>query len=149
MMLNEKSISPLGAKMKAVFSILFSPSMKRSTIAFLVAFGLAFLSLGMTGIALFVLVTPALNVLFGLNIPMDHTGIDQLKDKAMAGDAMWPTIILVSILWSFGFLIAGFIKHKTSLSVLPKFLKNFAYLVILWAWALFLWVVAIKVGFAK
>jgi hypothetical protein len=146
---DEKSRSSLGAKLKEIFSALFSPSMKRSTLAFLVAFVLAFLSLGMTGIALFFLVTPALNVLFGLNIPMDHTGIDQLKGNRISGDAMWPTIILVSILWSFGFLIAGFLKQKTSISSLPKLARNFVYVLILWVWALFLWAIAIKVGFVN
>ncbi len=148
-MVNENSQSLLGSKLKLVFSVLFSASMKRSTIAFFVALGLAFLSLGMTGIALFFLVTPALNALFGLNIPMDHTGIDQLKGTGVSGDAMWPTIILVSILWSFGFLIAGFLKHKTRVSKLPKFLKNFVYLSTLWLWALVLCIIAINVGFVN
>jgi hypothetical protein len=145
----QKSLQRLSEKLKAVLEILFSAQMKRSSMSFIVAMVLAFLSLGMIGLGLFILVTPALNLLFGLNLPMDHTGVDQLTDHGLSGDAVWPTIILVSLLWPFGFLMAGFTKHKTIVSGLPNLAKNFVYLLVLWLWALCLWAFVIKVGFVN
>jgi hypothetical protein len=148
-MANEKSQNRLSVKLKNAFALMFSPQMKRSSISFLIAMVLAVVSLGMTALGLFVLVTPAINLLFGLNIPIDHTGIDQLKDHGLSGDATWPTIILVSLLWPFSFLMAGYIKHKTAVSKLPNLVQNTFYLLLLWIWALCLWAFAIKIGFAN
>jgi hypothetical protein len=69
-------------------AMLFSSSMKRSSTGFIIALLLAFLTLGMTGIGLFFLVTPALNLLLGLKIPLDETGIDQLKGNVIALNSM-------------------------------------------------------------
>jgi hypothetical protein len=145
----EKSSSSNGQRLKAAIAWLFSPPMKRSSIGFLIALVLGFVSMGMTGVGLFFVVTPALNFLLGLNIPMDMTGIDQLKGKAMGADAMWPTIILVSMLWSVGFLIAGLVTSKLARVGLANLVKKFLYILILLTWALCLWVFAIKVGFVQ
>jgi hypothetical protein len=142
-----KSAGSVGMLLKAAIKFLFSPQMRRSSIGFLLAFVLAFLGMGITGIGLFFLVTPALNLLLGLNLPMDATGIDQLKGVSIGPDAMWPTLILVSMLWSFGFLIAGFVTKEAEAFKLPSILKNCIYALILWSWALCLWVFAIKIGF--
>jgi hypothetical protein len=146
---NENPRRSFGTFLIGAIAMLFSSSMKRSSIGFLIALLLAFLTLGMTGIGLFFLVTPALNLLFGLKIPLDETGIDQLKGNAIGADAMWPTIILVSMLWSVGFLLAGFVTNKTGLSKLAKPVKNFIYVFTLWTWALCLWAFVIKVGVVR
>ena len=143
----QQSRRSLSARAKAVIAFMFSPAMRFSSFGFLIAVALAFLGMGITGFGLFFLVTPGLNFILGLKLPMDHTGIDQLKGIAFGPDALWPTVILVSILWSCGFLIAGLLKNTTRMSLLPPTFKNGIYILILWFWALALWVFAIKVGF--
>ena len=99
-----------------------------SIIAFIVTLALGLFSMGALGMALYYLVFPFLN-----------KDIDSLQ-----GDSAWPTIILVGMLWSFGFLYAGLAYHYLVKWKLPKYLGYTAYVLILWIWILILWYVCLN-----
>ncbi len=122
------------------YGFFYSPEMFYSTLACIINIFITFISLGMLGALLFILITPGLNLIFSEQIPLNLTGIDYaFKKSGLHGDNSWPTIIMVSILFSIGFLIAGF-----GLKILRSYNFNFiinsvTYLFILWLWALVLW----------
>jgi hypothetical protein len=105
-----------------------SPNARFSIVAFVVTLGLGLLSMGALGLALYYLVFPFLN-----------KDIDSLQ-----GDSAWPTIILVGMLWSFGFLFAGVVYHYLAKWKLPKYIGYSAYALILWVWILILWYVCLN-----
>jgi hypothetical protein len=100
-----------------------SPNARFSILAFIVTLGLGLLSMGALGLALYYLVFPFLN-----------KDIDSLH-----GDSAWPTIILVGMLWSFGFLFAGLAHHYLIKWKSAKYIAKTAYVFILWLWILILW----------
>jgi len=105
-----------------------SPNARFSIIGFIVTLGLGLLSMGVLGLGLYYLVFPFLN-----------KDIDSLQ-----GDAAWPTIILVGMLWSFGFLFAGMVYHYLIKWKSPKYIGNIAYVFVLWVWILVLWYVCLN-----
>lgn len=110
--------------LKVVWSKLIE--IKYSFIAFLVCLFLSILSMGAIGLALLYL------VIFMLPISMSE--VDQIS-----GDWFWPAIIMVSLMWSFGFLIAGNLNLFLESKQLSTIYRRTTYLVVLWCWAYLLW----------
>jgi hypothetical protein len=94
-----------------------------SIVAFIITMVLGLLSMGALGMVLYYPVAPLLN-----------KSIDTLQ-----GDRTWPTVIMVGMLWSFGFLLAAGGYHYSVKWTLPGVASYFIYGFILWLWALVLW----------
>jgi len=62
------------------------------------------------------------------------------------GDWVWPALILVGMMWSLGFVIAGIAWHYLSNSIQSTLLLKIIYGIILWIWAAFLWYLALKMN---
>lgn len=107
------------------------PIAKFSIIAFFIALILGLMSLGAEGYAVYYTV--------GFILPVS---ID-----AIAGDSLWPSMILAGMAWSLGFLFAGWICQGLSQRTNSKFLLGITYILILWIWAFLVWwaIIALKV----
>ena len=103
---------------------------KPSLIAFLAALALGMLSMGALGALLYYACYPVLAPRFG-----------DLND--WSGDWVWPAMIGVGMVWSFSFLVAGFVdlRLKWRGSALP--LRSALYILILWSSAALIWSVAL------
>jgi len=60
------------------------------------------------------------------------------------GDWVWPATIVVGILWSIGFLLAGIVYHFLKKWITSTLLLRVLYIAILWLWAAFLWYITIS-----
>ncbi|PXX27757.1 hypothetical protein C7972_106107 [Arenibacter sp. ARW7G5Y1] len=56
-----------------------------------------------------------------------------------SGDWVWPSVIMVGMLWSFGFVFAALAWYYIQKITQSKMLLIIAYLLILWLWAALLW----------
>ncbi|MGE0313375.1 MAG: hypothetical protein AB7P21_17330 [Lautropia sp.] len=99
---------------------------KRSSLAFLATAALGLLSMGLQGGALYHAVRPAL--------PASYPHIDDVH-----GDWVWPAVIVIGIAWSLGFLLAGALNLRLERAGLAAAWRRVAYVVVLWLWALLLW----------
>ena len=103
--------------------------MRFSLVAFIVTLALGLLSMGFLGIGLYYIVSPILDLRF--------PDLD-----SMHGDWVWPALILSGMLWSIGFLFAGwlylFLKKHPSLNWSKSILIT-AYIIVLLLWALIIW----------
>ncbi len=99
-----------------------SGTTKFSIVAFLLTLALGFLSMGALGYGLYFLVAPMLD-----------KDIDSLR-----ADTTWPTVLLVGMLSSFGFLFGGVAFHylRTRIKELASYI---VYIIILWLWILSVW----------
>lgn len=123
-----------------IHDYLYSNEMYYSTIAALLNLCLTLLTLGIIGALLFMFVTPGLNLIFSENIPLSFSGIDYAFKKSMLhGDSLWPTTILISALFSAGFLIAGSVTNLAGFNGTIGIAGSLVYLLCLWLWALLLW----------
>lgn len=95
---------------------------KFSIVAFLLTIALGLISMGALGYGLYFLVAPVL-----------EKDIDSLR-----GDTTWPTILIIGMLSSFGFIFGGFAFHFLR-TVIKEFASYIVYLIIFWLWVLFLW----------
>lgn len=75
-----------------------SSVMRFSVIAFIVCLILSILSMGFLGVGLFYVASGAIGLFFS-DIPNNM--------NTWRGDWVWPAMIAIPMLWSFGFLIAG------------------------------------------
>lgn len=100
-----------------------SRNAKFSILAFFATLALGVFSMGALGMAIYYLVAPFLN-----------KSIDTLE-----GDSTWPTVIMVGMCWSFGFLIAGVVFHYTTKWRFPPFASKAVYVFVLWLWILIVW----------
>ena len=93
-----------------------------SIVAFFLTMALGLLSMGALGYGLYFLVAPVLD-----------KDIDSLR-----GDTTWPTVLMVGMMSSFGFLWGGLSFHylRHLIKELPAYL---VYAAILWLWILLLW----------
>jgi hypothetical protein len=73
-----------------------------------------------------------------LALPAAYPNINDIH-----GDWVWPTLIVVGMLWSLGFLLAGALNHALEKRRMDRTLRRLAYVLVLWAWALLLWWVAL------
>lgn len=105
-------------------------AMKRSVIAFVLIVILGLLSMGFLGALLYYPVYPLFAARYG-----------DLND--WRGDWVWPAIIMVGMLWSIGFLIAGFVNHRLVSVNARVALRRAVYALVLWAWAAILWAVTL------
>ena len=103
---------------------------KFSIIAFVVSATLGLLSMGVLGGLLYYAVSFLFNSYPSLN---DWTG-----------DWVWPTVITVGMLWSLGFLFAGYIWHALRESIKSLLALRIIYILTLWLWAAILWFVMIS-----
>lgn len=103
---------------------------KFSTLAFLVTFTLGLLSMGALGALLYYPVS----FLFQSYPTLNH----------WSGDWVWPAVIVVGIVWSFGFIIGGVVWHYLSRWTQSVILLRLQYTVILWGWAALLWYVVLS-----
>lgn len=104
----------------------FIRAMRGSVIAFVIAGLLGFIGMGVVGALLYYPVAPAL--------PSHYPPFD-----AWRGDWVWPVIIVVGSLWSFGFLIAGALNQTLIRANRSRWQRRLAYLLVLWLWAWLLW----------
>ncbi|RHX88742.1 hypothetical protein [Leptospira stimsonii] len=103
-----------------------SPNAKFSVVLSVIFSFLGFFSLGAMGFGLYYLVFPISESVFP-------------HPNSFHGDWVWPTTILVSILWPLGFIFGAilfdFFKKRGWSTVILYFL----YIPILWLWAATLW----------
>jgi hypothetical protein len=100
--------------------------MKFSIVCFIVALVLGLVSMGLLGQLLYYLVAPILRLRFPAL-------------KSWTGDWVWPAMIYISVLWPFGFLIAGWANLYMVNFAWPKIVTWGAYAGILLLWDLLLW----------
>lgn len=106
----------------------FIRAMRGSVIAFVIAGLLGFVGMGVVGALLYYPVAPAL--------PSRYPSFD-----AWRGDWVWPVIIVVGTLWSFGFLIAGALNQALIRAHRSPWQRRLVYLLVLWLWAWLLWLI--------
>jgi len=100
--------------------------MRFSLVAFIINLALGLLSMGFLGIGLYHIVSPVLDLKF--------PDLDSLH-----GDWIWPALILSGMLWSFGFLIAGWTHLYLVRFKLSQFMLKAIYILILLLWAAIIW----------
>lgn len=104
--------------------------MKFSVICFISVLALGLISMGALGGGIYYFVFPVLELWFP---PLD----------SWRGDWVWPAMITVGMLWSFGFLIAGKVHVHLRKIVSHKFVLYAVYILILLFWDLLLWFVTL------
>ena len=109
-------------------------AMKRSVVAFVIALGLGFLSMGALGMLLWYPVMPVLAPFHG-------------DANDWHGDWVWPTIITVSMLWPFSFLVAGWINLRLEMAQIGRWPRCFVYIAMLWLGALLIWALLLSEPF--
>ena len=114
--------------MKAILSGIVD--LKWSIGAFLLAAFGAFLSLGLQGLALQVLVSPVLNLMFP---PLDRWD----------PSAVWPLIIAAGLVWSISFVPAGLLDRRLKRRGTRRRWRVLAYLAVLWCGALLAWLLVL------
>jgi len=97
-----------------------------SILGFLAAAILGLFSMGALGGGLYYTLLPGLRNSFP---PFD----------TWRGDWVWPAMIGSGMLWSAGFIFAGFANHYFSKINPPKFLLVLVYALILWLWINAVW----------
>lgn len=110
--------------MRDVLAFFFTPPMRWSTIAFLVLTPLGLLSMGGTGAGVTFAVDPVLRRLIG-------TGIYE-----QTGDAAWPRMILLGMLFPVGILLAGWLDTLWAAKEWMLPLRVAAYAATAWVWTL-------------
>ena len=60
---------------------------------------------------------------------------------AMTGDEVWPSMIATGVLWSLGFLAAGWVNKNIVRDRLGQIPRSILYLAVLWLSAALLWLV--------
>ncbi len=96
-----------------------------SVIAFFVCGALGLLSMGALGGVLYYAVSFLLKKFPALN--------------EWRGDWVWPTIIMIGMFWSFGFLLGGLAWHYLTKITDSKIVLYGVYFFVLWLWAALLW----------
>lgn len=115
-----------------VFWKSWSFNIKFSLIAFFITAILGLVSMGALGGLLYYPVS----FLFG--------SYPTLND--WSGDWVWPSVIMVGMLWSFGFVFGAVAWYYIQKITQSKVMLIAAYLLILWLWAALLWCWMIKVN---
>jgi hypothetical protein len=105
-------------------------AMKGSLIAFAVTAVLGLVGMGALGFALYYPVAPI--------VRLRHPPIN-----AWTGDWVWPTMIMVGMAWSIGFLLAGALDQYLAGARASSVIRTVAYGATLWLWALVLWAIAL------
>ena len=100
--------------------------MRFSLVAFVITLALGLLSMGFLGIGLYYIVSPILDLKF--------PDLDSIH-----GDWVWPALILSGMLWSFGFLFAGWIYLYLARFDWAQSTRIAIYVLTLLLWALILW----------
>ncbi|MGB7183336.1 MAG: hypothetical protein WBD13_12825 [Burkholderiaceae bacterium] len=103
---------------------------KLSSLAFLITGTLGLLSMGVLGGVLYYAVFLAL--------PASYPNINNVN-----GDWVWPAVIMVGMAWSLGFLQAGALNLKLKRKGVAIAWRRIAYVIVLWLWALLLWLVGL------
>ncbi|WP_448251032.1 hypothetical protein [Ottowia oryzae] len=101
--------------------------MPRSWLAALAVVLLGLVSMGALGGLLYFAVAPAVWPLFG-----------NLND--WRGDGVWPATVAVGMLWSLGFVLAGWLNQRWLARGWSPRRRRLAYAVVLWLGAALLWV---------
>lgn len=104
--------------------------MRFSMIACILCLVLSLLSMGLLGGALFLIAAPMLELFF----PQMSTDLNKIS-----GDWVWPTMIGMPLLWSFGWLIAGRAYLHVDALDWTNLTKKTGYVVILLVWNLLIW----------
>lgn len=105
--------------------------MKFSVICFVVTLVLGLLTMGLMGQGLYYPVSPLLNLIYP---PL----------STWHGDWMWPAFFLVGALWSFGFLISGWINVLLRKRGWPTIALAGIYISVLLMWDLLIWLVILN-----
>ena len=112
----------------------YAMTMKWSFVAFVATAVLGLVGMGLLGFALYYPVAPVL----ALRFPPHAT---------WHGDWVWPTVIVVGMAWSLGFIFAGALNLALEARDASQWLRTLAYITVLWLWALLLWWVALQAQF--
>jgi hypothetical protein len=105
-------------------------TLKWSFIAFVGTAVLGLVSMGALGIGLYYAAAPLLSFRYA---PMN----------SWRGDWVWPTVIVVGMLWSVAFLAAGELNLYLHRVGTTNALRVLAYLLVLYLWNLVIWVIAL------
>ena len=103
---------------------------KFSSLAFIITLALGLFSMGLLGALLYYPVSFFFNAYPTLN--------------DWRGDWVWPATITVGMAWSVGFIFGGLAWHYLQPTLSSVLMLRIIYALILYAWAAFLWYVAIK-----
>ena len=101
--------------------------MPRSWLAALAVVLLGVVSMGALGGLLYFAVAPVVWPVFG-----------NLND--WRGDGVWPATVAVGMLWSLGFVLAGWLNQRWLARGWSTRRRRLAYAAVLWLWAALLWV---------
>lgn len=101
-----------------------------STIAFIVTGGLGLFSMGALGAALY--------------YPVSFLFKAYPTFNDWHGDWVWPTLIMVGMLWSLGFIFGGIMWHYLQKVITSSIALKIVYGIILWVWAAILWFIIIS-----
>ena len=107
-----------------------STVMRFSLIATIVTIALSLLSMGFLGIGLFYIASALLTPLF----PKLPTDID-----SWPSDFAWPAVIAMPMLWSIGFLMAGWVYLRLQKLDWTGLTLKTSYIVILLFWNFLIW----------
>ena len=105
------------------------PSLVASVLA---AFG-AFLSLGVLGLLLYYLVSPALDLVYPPLEAWDQT-------------VVWPLIVAAPLLWSPSFVVAGLLNRRLKIGGWRRASRIFVYVALVWFAALGSWWIILSVN---
>jgi hypothetical protein len=101
-------------------------SIRKSILAFVLAFGLTFVSMGYLSLALYAVVSPVLGLFYP---PPD----------SWKGPWVWPVLVGVGLLWSFSFLPGGIINRALGNRGTSRAVRRVVYAGVLWLGALLAW----------
>ncbi|TXF88598.1 hypothetical protein FUA23_14110 [Neolewinella aurantiaca] len=107
---------------------------KFSAIGFVGSFILGFVSMGILGAALYYPVSFLFRAYPALN--------------DWQGDWVWPAMIMAGMMWSFGFILAGFAWHFLEAHVSSVIVLRCIYGFVLWGWAAIVWFGIIRMNVA-
>lgn len=103
---------------------------KFSSIAFITTLALGLISMGALGAVLY--------------YPVSFLFPSYPSFNDWHGDWVWPAMIMVGMIWSIGFILAGITWHYLYKLIRSKLILRIIYIIILWLWAALLWYVIIK-----
>ncbi len=106
---------------------------KFSIIAFVVVAILGLFSMGLLGAGLY------------YTVVFLHDVYPPLND--WRGDWVWPTTIMVGMVWSLGFLFAGVVRSYCNHYMQSIALLRTVYIFILWLWASITWAIALLLAY--
>lgn len=119
----------MSSKLRAAWAFLVS--IKYSALAALAAAALGLLGMGVMGLGLYYATSFAM--------PSTYPNLDTAH-----GDWIWPALIVIGMVWSAAFLVAGWLNRNLASKGLQMWWRRIIYAAVLWLWAFVLWAVTLS-----